>query len=441
MYSNDTTAMIALKPEPQIQITCPQCQSQRSEVKEVLIQSAFVMADCSCSTCGFEFYQTLPVGHTVSDTFSIGKSDGELYPRHSKTIWLSEALLKAHHSPKQDEVPIRKIIYEKQENVVVLNALDYLYGHSLLKLYNSLYHIDHHPDLGLVIIVPKLFEWLIPQGCAEAWVVDLTLQELRYSYPSIQKFMTKEFERFHTIYLSKAYSHPDFTDLDIRRFTGIRPFNLVDFTQGPPTITFVLREDRWWFPGMADYWFYRLCRKFKLVGLGRRILSARQNNLVRKTIKVIRKQLPGANFKIVGLGTTGNFIRHALDERKNNMSASVEKDWCRIYARSHVVVGVHGSNMLLPTAFAAGCVEILPEERYGNMVQDISVRYSDRRQLFFYRFADQYASPKSVARKVVAMIDDYDVYNKNMCSNLYRSGNGLHDLSPLVPDADIYAID
>jgi len=39
------------------------------------------------------------------------------------------------------------------------------------------------------------------------------------------------------------------------------------------------------------------------------------------------------------------------------------------------------------------------------------------------------------------MIDDYEVYNKNMCCNLYRSGNGLHDLSPLVPDADIYAID
>jgi hypothetical protein len=137
---------------------------------------------------------------------------------------------------------------------------------------------------------------------------------------------------------------------------------------------------------------------------------------------------------------TGNFKGYALDERRKDMSVSVEKDWCRIYAQSHVVVGVHGSNMLLPTAFAAGCVEILPQERYGNIVQDISVRYPDRRQLYFYRFVDQYASPKSVAGKVVAMIDDYDVYYKNMCRNLYHE-NEPDDLSPRVQDADIYAID
>ena len=433
--------MIQLKPEPEILITCPACQSQRSVMKEIVIQSAFVLIDCTCGECGFDFYQTLPVGHTVNDTFSIGKSDRELYPIQAKKTWLSEALLNAHRCPKQDEVAIQKIVFKKYEHVVVLNAIDYLYGHALLKLYNSLYHLDHHHELGLVIIIPKLFEWLIPQGCAEAWVVDLRLNELTSSYTSIQKFVSKEFERFETIYLSKAYSHPDFTGMDIRRFTGIRPFNLDNFTQEQPTITFILREDRWWFPGMPDYWFYRLCRKFKMIRLGSRILSTRQNSLVKKTIKLVRQKIPQANFKIAGLGTTGDFSGYALDERRNDMAASAEKDWCRIYARSHVVVGVHGSNMLLPTAFAAGCVEILPKERYGNMVQDISVRYSDRRQLFFYRFVDQYAPPTSVASKVVAIINDYDIYYHNMCSNLYRGEGRTHELFPRIPDADIYAVD
>jgi hypothetical protein len=76
--------------------------------------------------------------------------------------------------------------------------------------------------------------------------------------------------------------------------------------------------------------------------------------------------------------------------------------------------------MLLPTAFAAGCVEILPLDRFGNMVQDISVRYNDRKQLFFYRFADEYASPKSVAAKAVAIITDFKEYNTNMCKNIYQ---------------------
>jgi hypothetical protein len=76
--------------------------------------------------------------------------------------------------------------------------------------------------------------------------------------------------------------------------------------------------------------------------------------------------------------------------------------------------------MLLPTALAASCVEILPEDRFGNIVQDISVRYSDRRQLFMYRFADQFIKPRKIAQKVVAIIRDYDTFYKNMCEYIYK---------------------
>jgi len=149
------------------------------------------------------------------------------------------------------------------------------------------------------------------------------------------------------------------------------------------------------------------------------MLSQRQNRLVKRTINTIRKKLTDVDFYIAGLGQTGNFKGYAIDERETVMNREAEVKWCKIYASTHVVIGVHGSNMLIPTALAAGCVEILPEERYGNMVQDLSVRYNDRRQLFFYRFSDQYASPRSVAAKAMAMIAHYDGYYKNMCRNLY----------------------
>jgi hypothetical protein len=75
--------------------------------------------------------------------------------------------------------------------------------------------------------------------------------------------------------------------------------------------------------------------------------------------------------------------------------------------------------MLLPTALAAGCVEILPDERHPNLVQDISVRYNDRKQLFFYRFADEHATTKSVADKAIAIIRDFADFDRNMCRNIY----------------------
>ncbi len=430
--------MIRIKPEPENHFLCPKC-SQKPVMRELVMKSVFTLADCVCENCGFEFYQTLPIGHTVISTLTICKFVGRLYPHDTEKTWLSTALLKAHGSEKHGEVQIKKIIYKEHDHVVVLNALDFLYGHVLLKLYNSIYHLDHNKDLGLIIIIPKLFEWLIPSGCAEVWIVDLKLNDLVYNYSWIQKFVSKEFERFDTIYLSKSYSHPDFTAIDISRFTGIKPFDLANFTKLSPAITFVLREDRWWFRGSIDYWFYRVFRKLGSLKLGSRVLSMQQNSLVKKTISLILKKLPNANFYIAGLGTTGNFKGYARDERKQVINDSIEKDWCRIYAQSHVVIGVHGSNMLLPTAHAAGCVEILPEDRYGNIVQDISVRYADRKQLYLYRFADQYAGPKTVATKVISIIENFEIFEKNMCHNVYRSEQEPRHAMTGLRD-DIYAI-
>jgi hypothetical protein len=413
--------MIELKPKIENYFVCPECRSELPAINDILIQSVHAMADCTCNKCNLGFYQIFPIGHNVEDQLSIRKINKKFYRSSGTESWLFDSLVKAHEGIRKEDVKIEKIVFKDYEDVVILNTLDYLYGHVLLKLYNSLHHLDHQKNIGLILIIPKMFEWLIPIGCAEAWVVDLKLSELAYNYESIQKFVSQQFNRFNAIYLSRAYSHPDFTTIDITRLTGIRPFDLAAFKERKPTITFILREDRWWFTSIADYWFYRICRKLKVLSWGGRILTLRQNRLIKRTIKDIIKKLSQADFYIAGLGSTGDFSGYAVDERETKIDTCVETAWCEIYAKSHVVVGVHGSNMLLPTAFAAGCVEILPQERYGNMVQDISVRYNDRRQLFFYRFADQYSSARSVAAKVVAMVNHYDTYHKNMCRNLYAS--------------------
>ena len=413
--------MIQLKPTIENHFSCPECKSEFPRVNDVLIQSMHVMADCTCEKCDLQFYQIFPVAHNVQAPVSMEKKHRKFY-RHADTeSWLFDAVVKAHEGARKEDVPIQKIVFRQCEEVLILNTLDYLYGHVLLKLYNSLHHLDHQTHLGLILIIPKMFEWLIPVGCAEAWVVDLKLHELAYNHESIQKFASQQFTRFKSVYLSKAYSHPDFTTIDISRLTRVRPFDLANFARQRPTITFVLREDRWWFASLPDHWFFRLCRKMKALPWGGRILSHRQNRLVKRTINAIRKKTPDADFYIVGLGNAGSFAGCAVDKRETVINATTEREWCELYAKSHVVVGMHGSNMLLPTALAAGCVEILPEERYGNIVQDISVRYSDRRQLFFYRFADQYSSPASVSEKVTAVIEHYDTYHKNMCLNLYVS--------------------
>ncbi|MBL6448121.1 hypothetical protein JMN32_17515 [Fulvivirga sp. 29W222] len=414
--------MIALKPQPYADFCCPQCDSQvEVETGDVRIAGMHSYIDCTCRKCGFSFYQMLPVGHHVEVPFAIAKDNLEVYHHHQDYQWLAEIVQQAF-PPVKREVSVERRIFKVHHEVVILNALDFLYGHSLLKLYNAQHHLDNHPSLGLILIIPQAFEWMVPAGCAEAWIVDLKLGELKKSYSAISEFVSAQFQRFGRIYLSNAYSHPDFTKVDIRRFTGVEPFHIENFTGTTPRVTFVLREDRWWHPHQADHWFYRVCRKIGWLKMGGKLLSKRQKQLVESTIRYVQKELPDTEFYIVGLGTIGSFNGTAHDSRVNCITTDVEREWCDIYSKSHVVVGFHGSNMLLPTAFSAGCVEILPEDRFGNMVQDLSVRYNDRRQLFFYRFSDQYSKPSDVAAKVVAMIRDYAGYYRNMCKRVYTSG-------------------
>jgi hypothetical protein len=420
--------MVQLKPCPDNSFVCPECGAKQPCINEVRFESINVFADCFCNKCEFEFYQVLPVGHTVDYRISIGKKNGTLYKPQECPEWLSLSLSNAYQKRRIVEVPIEVIVFKQCKKIIILNALDFLYGHVLLKLYNAFYHMDHQPDLGLVVIIPKNFKWLLPKGCAEAWIVDLKLNELKYNYISIRKFVASQFDRFSEIHLSKAFSHPSLNPFDVERLTGIKPFDLKDFTSQKPVVTFVLREDRWWFKSKVDFWFYRVCRKLKILSWGSTILSKRQNQLIKHVIKLMKKKIATINFFVVGLGKTGNFDGYATDLRCQNIDSSIEMKWCEIYSQSHVVIGVHGSNMLLPTALAAGGVEILPEDRYGNILQDISVRYHDRKQLFFYRFANQYEDSSSVAKKATAILEDYEIYNTNMCVNIYRDSTLMTSL-------------
>jgi len=421
--------MIEIKPFRENLFHCPECDSSDLAVIDTELHSVYTMADCKCRKCGLEFHQTVPVGHCTTDTLSVRKSDGRIFTDFNPDFWLADVVSKARKGKRNNEVSVRKVIHEERKEVVVLNTLDYLYGHVLLKLYNYQSHL--RSDVGLIVIIPRAFEWLAPAEASEIWIVDLSLGELAFEHSALTEFFKNEFKRFDRIWLSKAWSHPDLTQIDMKSLTGIAPFNLDNYTQETPTITFVLREDRWWLRSPIGYWMYRLGRRFKgLRGFFYDRVTQQQEQLAVETMKAIKKQIPNARLFVTGLGKNKGFGKLAMDSRSTSIDEDKELEWCRIYAHSHVVIGFHGSNMLLPTAFSAGCIEILPEDRFGNFLQDISVRYSDRRQSFFYRFVDQYAKPSSVAAQAVSMVRDYAAFYDNMCRNQYHD-NGMMEIIDL----------
>jgi hypothetical protein len=124
--------------------------------------------------------------------------------------------------------------------------------------------------------------------------------------------------------------------------------------------------------------------------------------------ETLRRELPALDFAVVGLAGDegrGRLPEWVSDLRRASLDEDAERGWCERYAASHVVVGVHGSNMLLPSAHAGGGVELIGPERWGNFTQDILFRDADdcRETLFRYRFVDELTPPSALAR-LVSMI-------------------------------------
>jgi hypothetical protein len=129
----------------------------------------------------------------------------------------------------------------------------------------------------------------------------------------------------------------------------------------------------------------------------------------------LRERLPAAVFTVVGLGKAGRFPRWIEDCRTEEYSEQVERRHCRIYAESRLVVGVHGSNMLLPSGLAGLTIDLMPDDRWGNFAQDILYQESDPRVASFrYRFLPIGIELVALARVALSQVQGYREFIREM---------------------------
>jgi hypothetical protein len=100
---------------------------------------------------------------------------------------------------------------------------------------------------------------------------------------------------------------------------------------------------------------------------------------------LLHKKLKGNNYQLTlaGLGKYGNFTSYVEDKRIQGFSEKEERDTCQVYAESELVIGVHGSSMLLPSGHAGMTVSMMPSKRWGNFAEDILSTCNDARLASF----------------------------------------------------------
>jgi hypothetical protein len=431
--------MIALHPIPQADYECVYC---RTPLKTLgwIIPGMRNLAELRCTQCGREFYGDLRAGQALYTPLLLEKETGAVHDDYGVkwfADWMREAYARRTSEPLAFKVQERAPVTRA---VVLLNCLDAIYGHALLKLLNAQHYLDHQPDVDLIVMVQPFLEWMIPEGVAQVWMIDLPARRGTEWNDWLAGEIRRRLEAFSCVKLSVALSHPHPDDFEIERFTRITPFALDEWARRleRPTVTFIWRDDRLWQTAIepASDSLGKIKRRLKR---SEHPLSE-QRRQVSLLADALSLEWPSLDFAVAGTGEPGNLPANISDLRRTEVNAGVEREWCERYAASHVVVGVHGSNMLLPSAHAGGCVELIGSERWGNFLQDILFRPADCRELFFrYRFMPDTTGPAQLAQLLSSMLRGFPgwlalmgaeacVREKNHSSSRVRASgkDGIH---------------
>jgi hypothetical protein len=428
--------VIRLHPIPDVDHICPYCQV-RLEVKGWYIPGMRNLADLKCPQCGREFYGDLPAGHGLYYPMLLEQATGIVYDEHG-VDWFARWLRDSYANRVNSPIGFTVEEFRPLKQPILLNCLDTLYGHCLLKLLNAQYYLDHHPDFDLIVIIPRFLRWMVPDGVAAIWTVDLPLRRGAEWNDWLATEIKRRIEPLEKCWLSMAFAHPHPEDYDIERFTRVRPFPVEEWDARleRPTVTYIWREDRVWHGGNPQRLFQIQARKWKpklsfaqplldkrkqwvvayrrlrwlVQKLGQRIgliqhpLDEQKRRVV-ALAQALRSTFPQIDFAVAGLGRPGGLPNWIADLRTLEISEHVERAWCERYAQSHVVIGVHGSNMLLPSAHAGAVVELVPIERWGNLIQDILIAPRDAREIMYrYRFLPIDTAPEIVAAVTASLL-------------------------------------
>jgi hypothetical protein len=401
--------MITLKPYPTDSFSC-ECGGSKV-FSGHLWQGVHICEKYVCEKCSKTIIKSLPVNQATIQTLTYYPDDQKITDNDGNLIrdnWYSEKL-RCIGTPVDKVIDVDIEIIEKRDNILILNTLDFVYGHSLLFLLNLQRIIELNKGLGIVVILQPMLRWLVPRGkLSEIWTVNLGFDSFKNYYPDLSLKINSQLERFKTALLSKGHLIPTNENIRIEQFTGIKTF---DFLNKPskPRITFIWRED-------ADRMWIRniyILKGFKRLGIGKILLPFHFLRISR-LLRLLKSRFgSGYNYSVAGLGTFGRFQAFIDDQRIESFNADSEIKLCKIYSESIVVIGIHGSSMLLPSAHAGMTVSLMPSKRWGNYLEDILFTENDLRHGSFQkRVIPLNISLNEIRDIVIDMIEGRDYFIK-----------------------------
>ena len=388
------------------------------------------MAESRCDLCGEQYLVDLPVGHALWD--------GVIYNRRRNEVanfraglpnnpsWYVTAFRKSLEETPWMSPKIRRHKRSDACRMTVVNCLDSVYGHALLKLLNVQRHLERDSGGTCCVLVPTPLVHLVPDAVAEIWEVEVGFPDAGRWFPNVNEWVHDRIAERKECFLSRAYSHPNPKVYDIARFVKQLPAAPLTYQEGQPTTVFVWREDdgRLWGGDLA----------------------AQVDNL-RRLRTMLREMFAGLKFVVAGVArerglAVSDFADYDLRSLLVNLTEEREREVLACIGTADVAIGAHGSHMLLPSALAKNTIELVPRHKLLNCFQSTLISPSPedpREALLKYRYVYgdstlRDVNPETVADLVASVVvnNDRSVYFFAMDGQGERRFRGFPEEYPRV---------
>lgn len=339
--------MIRIKPVIENIYFCPVCKL-KLKLLDFHLTGMRSFVEGECHKCGNQYYVDMPVGHGIFYPVTINKTTRQIFFKPG-TDWFANQFIKSLENEKVTNLKIKKILRQRKSDYVVINCLDFLYGHALCKLFNAsrFKYKKLKGNKGILVIVSANFLHLIPDFVDQIWSIDMPLRQTAHWNSTLDQHFHDFVKENQSVFLSAAYpSAPYFNPFDLNDYTKLS----LEKNAQPNTIVFVYRPDRTW---------------------GNNAIKQKSNILA--LFNYLIKELPNAKFILTGFADNHFFPDYIQDNRVKTFDTKSEKAELKLYSNAFCVIGVHGSNMLLPSALAKTVVDLLPLEKVGNFSQDYMI--------------------------------------------------------------------
>jgi hypothetical protein len=358
---------IQVSPNIELPYNCPSCKNELAP-SDWYINGMRCIIDLECNNCINNYYAEFPTNAGllypgIIDKTTMNRADDLPFDN-----WYLNGFLDSCRHQKNYEIEfiIKKNRKLGSKKIAILNTIDETYGHSLYELFNASHFLEQ-TDLDLILIVQKNISWLVPEGFAEVWILDLPFKSAGDWNNWITTRIKEELKGYKEIYICRTFVQQDSSDFNICHYTKIKPFNLNNWDSllVKPTITFIWRKDRFWknvLPGFLNNRYI-----LKIFG---RVLKPLENLIqfywILNFANRLKYMIPNVDFAISGMDDRGYKLPHWIkDFRFPNHTDENAISQAKRYAESHLVIGCNGSSLLLPGCLAGAMINIVPNDQWA----------------------------------------------------------------------------